>query len=250
MPPLDTRALQARLCAARFPVKVDGIHGTETQGALDRIGGIGALDLHPSGLHSIVIHWTGGAAGVIDLEREHYHLIITQDAKAVPGRYRPEANADVSDGQYAAHTRAANSGRIGVAFDAMAGAVERPFDPGFAPITEEMVRVMAREVAALCQTYRIPVTPWTVLTHAEVPERLGIAQRGKWDCNWLPPLSQPTTPAAAGTRLRQAIRAALDTEDVPVGMVVTKADPPPPASPGLAATIARLIRTCLEVLRS
>ena len=36
-------------------------------------------------------------------------------------------------------------------------------------------------VTGLCRRYNIPVTPKTVLSHAEVQGTLGIAQRGKWD---------------------------------------------------------------------
>lgn len=40
-------------------------------------------------------------------------------------------------------------------------------------------------VVGLCRRYDIPVTPRTVLSHAEVQAKLGIKQRGKWDISRL-----------------------------------------------------------------
>jgi hypothetical protein len=45
---------------------------------------------------------------------------------------------------------------------------------------------MIQVVAELARHYRIPITPKTVLTHAEVQSNFGIAQRGKWDITRLP----------------------------------------------------------------
>ena len=210
MPPLDTRALQARILAAGHDCgAVDGRHGTKTATALTAAGGIPGLGIHPSGLHSIVLHWTAGAYGFIELELAHYHLVIGVDGRAVAGHLKPEANADISDGRYAAHTRAANSGRIGVAVDAMAGAVERPFDAGSAPITSAQFAGLCEAVADLCETYSIPVSRWTLLTHAEVERTLGIPQRAKWDITWLPGMDAPGDPVAVGNRIRGEITTIL-----------------------------------------
>ena len=45
---------------------------------------------------------------------------------------------------------------------------------------------MAALVANLALHYKIPVTPQTILTHAEVQPTLGIKQRGKWDVTRIP----------------------------------------------------------------
>ena len=86
---------------------------------------------------------------------------------------------------YAAHTLNCNTGSIGVALCCMAGAVESPFNPGKAPMTVAQWQTLPRVVAELCRRYSIPVTPKTVLSHAEVQANLGIKQKGKWDISRL-----------------------------------------------------------------
>ncbi len=210
MTPFD---IQCRLLAYGIdPGPLDGQMGRLTRRGMTafrrQYGRRIEADFHPSGLCRVIGHWTAGSEGVIELEREHYNLIIGQDARTYAGLYRPEANGRISGG-YAAHTRALNTGSIGVALDAMAGAQERPFKPGRAPITEQMVAAFAREVADLCLTYRIPVSRWTVLTHAEVQPTLGVWQRNKWDITWLPDMDVPGDPVRVGDRLRELIRAEM-----------------------------------------
>lgn len=168
----------------------------------------------------IHIHWTGGTHSVNDVDRRHYHFIIDGDGNVVQGDNLPEANLDVTDGNYTAHTRAANTGAIGVAVAAMAGAVERRFDPGQYPITEAQLDALARLCADLCDGYGIPIERHTVLTHAEVQPTLGIAQRAKWDITWLPGMSGPQNPIAVGDILRDKIRSELSGPSVPVSLPV------------------------------
>lgn len=206
-----TRDLQARLHALGYnPGVIDGLWGSNTAAAQQKAIANGVKIWHNHGLHRIHLHWTAGAYGVIPLELEHYHVIIGgPNGKVYYGRHKPEANADCSDGRYAAHTRAANTGAIGVAIDAMGGAKERPFNAGTYPITSNQLYSMAKEVASLCQTYDIPVTKYSVLTHAEVGPTLGIPQRGKWDITWIPPMSKPGNPIEVGNILRNMIREAM-----------------------------------------
>ena len=207
----STRDLQARLNALGYDAGiVDGLNGPKTKGALsrakkDRRGNV----FHRSGLHRIHIHWTAGAYGDIALERKAYHLLILHNGKAVMGDYAPEANANPVSGRYAPHTRACNSGAIGVSLDAMGGAVERPFNPGKYPITWEQLDRMALEVANLCDTYDIPVSKWSTLTHAEIQPTLGVRQRWKWDITWLPDMDGPGDPIQVGDRIREMINAKL-----------------------------------------
>ncbi len=210
-----TRDLQARAAALGCdPGPIDGIDGPRTRAALEAAlaaRGVKSLSelFHPSGLHRIILHWPAGARGVIEEERRHYHLIVGHDLQVYAGHLAPEANADCSDGVYAAHTRALNTGSIGVALDGMAGAQERPFDPGPAPITWEQIKVMAPLVADLCLTYDIPVSRYSVLTHAEVQPTLGVWQRQKWDITWLPGMSSPGDTIEVGDDLRRRISAEL-----------------------------------------
>lgn len=210
---MNTLDIQARLAARGIdPGPIDGIMGRLTRTAMQKFyedrGHTIREDVHPSGLHRVVMHWTAGAYGDIALERRHYHVLIDQRGRQTLGDLMPEANANCSDGQYAAHTRALNTGSIGVSADAMAGAQERPFDPGPYPLTPLQVEGLCEAVADLCDTYRIPVSRWTVLSHAEVQPTLGVWQRRKWDIAWLPGMAGPGDPVKVGDNLRDMIRAA------------------------------------------
>jgi len=181
----------------------------------------------------VIIHWTAGGHTPSNLDREHYHVIIAGDGKVVDGKHKIEANANPIKGAYAAHTLNCNTGSIGVALAAMAGAQERPFNAGPSPITETQLRVLARVCADLCEQYKIPVTPQTVLTHAEVQPTLGIKQRGKWDIAWLPGMDAPGNPVAVGNKLRWMVKVAM-TSDAPATPVEPKPEPVAKPSPWAA----------------
>ena len=159
----------------------------------------------------IIMHWTAGAYAASDTDKKHYHYIIDGTGRIVAGNFKPEDNLHTVT-PYAAHTRNLNTGSIGVAVAAMHGAVERPFSAGKYPITEKQVDALVKLVARLCGEYGIPVTPETVLTHAEVQGTLGVPQRGKWDIMWLPGMTQAGHPSAAGDLLRNKIRTAIDAQ--------------------------------------
>ena len=209
-----TRDIQGRLAALGYgPGPINGIEGPKTRVAITEAlkarnaNRVEAL-FHPSGLHRIILHWTAGANGLTELERRHYHLIIDRKGLTHEGALKPEANANCRDGRYAAHTRALNTGSIGVALDAMAGARQSPFYPGKYPIKQVQVHALAETVADLCETYQIPVSPYSVLTHAEVEPKLGVKQRSKWDITWLPDMTAPGEPIEVGNRLRSVITSA------------------------------------------
>lgn len=153
----------------------------------------------------IIWHWSAGAHKASDLDRKHYHFIIEGDGRVVEGTHKPEDNEDTRDGNYAAHTLNANTGAIGVAVAAMAGALERPFNAGKSPITTAQAESLVALTSALCRAYNIPVTRATVLSHAEVQPTLGIKQRGKWDIAWLPGMPSVGDPVAVGDRLRALV---------------------------------------------
>lgn len=186
-------------------------------------------------MQRIIMHWSAGAHSVSALDRQHYHFIIDSGGAVHDGDHPPEANERPVAGRYAAHTLNCNTGSIGVALAAMAGAVEAPFSQGRYPITDAQVEALAALCARLCARYGISVTRKTVLSHAEVQPTLGIKQRGKWDIAWLPGMDRPGDPVAVGDALRARIATAMGsaqtitTPDHPtiqrgdVGPLVTKA---------------------------
>ncbi len=169
----------------------------------------------------IICHWTGGAYDAGELDRQHYHLLIEGDGSVRRGRHAISANDRPIRGAYAPHTRGRNTGSIGVAVCCMAGARERPFDPGRFPMRREQWRRMAAVVAQLCVHYGIAVTPRTVLGHGEVEHQLQVPQRAKWD-----PLALPWQAEldlhAAGERFREEVRALVAAPEE----AVEEAEPP------------------------
>jgi hypothetical protein len=153
----------------------------------------------------IIWHWTAGTHKASKTDREHYHFIIEGDGTVVPGNKPPEANLSTKDGDYAAHTKGCNTGAIGIAVAAMRGAVERPFSAGPSPITPAQMKALVDLTAKLSRQYGIPVTPETILSHAEVQDTLGIAQRGKWDITWLPGAAAPARARVIGAQLRGSV---------------------------------------------
>lgn len=159
------------------------------------------------GLQRIIGHWTAGGYAVGDAVK-HYHFIIDGEGRVVEGSLAPEDNISTSDGRYTPHTLAANTGAIGVAVAAMAGAVESPFQWGPAPLRQVQMDAYYPLVAKLARQYGIPVGRRTVLTHAEVQPTLGIAQRGKWDIRVLPGMTKPGDAVAVGDIIRNHVLAA------------------------------------------
>lgn len=228
-----TKANWTAIQRALGDVTVDGIQGAKTYASLHRAASEGRVTVAPrvaapvgaktdglvdalraasggavvasGGLKRIIMHWSAGSHVVSDLDREHYNFIVDGEGNVYPGRFSPEANIDTRDGAYAAHTLNCNTGSIGVAMAAMRGAVERPFLPGDQPITKVQLEAFTRMVADLARKYGIPVTRFTVLTHAEVQPTLGIAQRGKWDICWLPGMDNPGGAVEVGEALRAMI---------------------------------------------
>lgn len=153
----------------------------------------------------IIWHWTAGAPGVIPLEADAYHFIIQPEGTIVRGVPVENNRPPLVNGAYAAHTRGANSDAIGIAVDAMAGAVERPLNLGKHPITQAQVDALVRLSAELGEQYRIPIRRDTMLSHAEVEPTLGIWQRQKWDITWLPGMTAVGDPVKVGDRLRELV---------------------------------------------
>ena len=166
----------------------------------------------------IIIHWTAGHYAASELDLLHYHFVIDGMGKVHPGKFPVVANEAPQKGRYAAHTLNCNTGSIGVAVAAMAGAQERPFNRGSAPILQAQLAALAALCADLGRDYGIPITRQTMLTHAEVQLTLGIQQRGKWDISWLPGMTAVGDPVIVGDKIRAMIKAGppMPVDDTPM----------------------------------
>lgn len=159
-------------------------------------------------------HWTGGAYAANATDRKSYHVLIEgpPSVRLVRGDKSIKANEAGSGLSPASHTLNANTGAIGVSICAMGGADvrESPFVPGRYPITREQWDLYILALADLAKRYAIPVTPKTILTHAEVQANLGIAQRNKWDITRLVFLPGVVGAKAVGDLMRRSVAEALD----------------------------------------
>lgn len=160
----------------------------------------------------ITAHWTGGSHTASSLDKEHYHFLWEADGDLVKGLHSIKDNEEIggkSSDHYAAHTKGANTKRVGVSLCCMAGATESPFNPGKFPMTEKQFLAMAAGIAQMCRHYGVKVTDKTVITHAEVQANLGIKQNGKWDYTRL--AFDPTVKGAkaCGDKLRAAVSSFL-----------------------------------------
>ncbi|TCR60927.1 peptidoglycan-binding protein [Bosea sp. BK604] len=208
--PLTTAALAKAALAKGGPVQV--VPGSNDPGS----GGGGGLRIVPldwmpaAQMSRLIVHWTAGNHTASGLDRSHYHILVESDGKLVRGIPSIALNdARGAKTGYAAHTLNCNTGSIGVSLCCMAGAVEKPFKPGSAPMTKVQWDAVPAVVADLCRRYGIPVTPKTVLSHAEVQANLGIKQKGKWDIARLAFDPSIVGAAACGDLLRRQVQAVL-----------------------------------------
>lgn len=161
-------------------------------------------------MNRIIMHHSAGPGRVTEEDKKHYHRIVDAQGEVHSGNHTIADNAPgkyLQTGKYAAHTRGLNTGSIGVAMAAMAGAQWK--DPRGSTTsfpTEVQVKEFVREIARLAFRYDIPVTPRTILSHAEVQITLGVKQAGKWDFDY-DPFGQTTSrdPVEIGDKLRSLI---------------------------------------------
>jgi hypothetical protein len=197
----EVRAMQARCAALGFwPGPIDGVDGKRTQAAFAAATvaqkAKGKPFQHASGLTRIHMHWTGGGHTANATDRKSYHVVIEGSGKEII--CHPEAAR-------LAHTLNANGGAIGISMACMAGAVERPFSWGSAPMISAQLHGMAKAAARLARQYDIPITRYSVLTHAEVQPVLGIKQRNKIDIMCLPGMNEMQDPIKIGDKIRAII---------------------------------------------
>ena len=159
----------------------------------------------------IICHWTAGGTRANAVDRQHYHYIVEGDGKVVTGDNPISANASPRKRVYAIHTRGCNTDSIGVSMACMLGAKERPLSYGPAPMTRKQWDAFCSLVAMLAARYRIPITPTTILSHAEVQGTLGIKQNNKWDFTVLPPFPELKGARMCGDKLRNDVARAMQT---------------------------------------
>lgn len=177
----------------------------------------------------IHVHWTAGAYDAGAKDKASYHILVEGDGKLVRGDTPISANADGQPKSgYASHTLNANTAAIGISICSMRGAKESPFDAGPSPLKIEQWEAMIAAVAQLSLRYNILVTPFTILTHAEVEPNLNIKQKGKWDITKL--LFEPKLVGhkAIGDKLRLEVAIARDgvapskNKDIPEDLKLTR----------------------------
>jgi hypothetical protein len=169
----------------------------------------------------LILHWTAGADGLNQKEEDSYNEIVFNDGTWVPGTFPDEAQIPpLRPGQYAAHTLNGNSYAKGIAIDAMAGARERPFNPGFNPITEAGLKALVNRAAVNAIKYKLPVTRKTILTHAEVQRTLGIRQNAKWDIMWLPGMTRVDDPIVVGDEIRRQVKEEIERLNAPTAVKI------------------------------
>lgn len=153
----------------------------------------------------IILHWTAGSNTASSVDKEHYHFIVNGDGTVVRGDHKVEDNLSTADGVYAAHTKGANTGAIGVAMAGMLGA-EGPGKLGKFPLTKKQWDACMALVKRLADQYKIPVTRSTILSHAEVQSTLGIKQNGKIDISFgVPGKPDLKTARACGDYMRSLL---------------------------------------------
>lgn len=159
----------------------------------------------------IHIHWTAGGYIPNTTDKDAYHLLVDGEGKIHRGNKAIDANEDGKPkSSMAHHTLNANSGAIGISICSMAKAKEYPFIPGPSPMKKIQWEAMIDTVAQLSLRYGIPVSPTTVLTHAEVQPNLNIKQKSKWDITRLLFYPNLIGPAAIGDKMRLEIAIVRD----------------------------------------
>lgn len=205
--------LATLLKAFNSPSKVKPVALAGAEAALVRATHLVPAEWMPAApMKRIILHWTGGSYVASSLDKEHYHFLIDGDLRLIRGKHPVTANVAIgskTSDHYAAHTKGANTGSIGVSICSMAEAQDRPGRFGKYPLTEAQWQRAAETIAELCKRYGIPVTDKTVLTHAEVQTNLGIKQNGKWDIARLPFNQSLVGAKACGDDLRRRIKEAL-----------------------------------------
>lgn len=195
----STRDIQIRINSLNLVhpyLVVDGMMGPKTRAAikeaLEETNGSRVQDLFDdSGIVRIHWHWTAGASTPNSVDLRHYNDVFDVEGNQYDGRSPASQQAFYQAGRVGvSHTRNANTGAVGMSLCAMGDARtdwgSMTVDQGKWPLTWAQIDAMLKRTAEYCEDFDIKVSPWTVLSHAEVQANIGIAQRGKWDIRVLP----------------------------------------------------------------
>lgn len=164
-------------------------------------------------MERIHLHWTAGGHSANSVDKGAYHILVEGSGDLVRGDRSIADNARPITGAYAAHTRKANSGAIGVSLCCMRDARESPFDAGPSPMTETQWLKAMEVIADLAEKYAIIVTPTNILTHAEVWPNLNVPQKNKWDITRLAFDSSVKGHRDVGELMRASVAALLGEDD-------------------------------------
>jgi murein L,D-transpeptidase YcbB/YkuD len=158
-------------------------------------------------INRVVWHWAVSGYTPNSTSLKAYNYVIDGDGKIHSG-VRDSGNfagASMAKGTYAAHTRALNSGSLGISVAAMVGAKEIPFTAGSAPMKENQIEALLQITAEKMLQYGVELSPRTILSHAEVQPTLGVSQAGKWDYMWLPGMANTMNAIDIGNVLRERL---------------------------------------------
>jgi hypothetical protein len=200
------------------PLTCDNQDGPKTRQAFElaqELYGFKTVDelFDPSGITRIHLHWTASSWNITSDVTRHYNDVFGPDGLHFPGGAQPQDQAIYSVAKKigVSHTLDANTGAIGLAVAGMADAVPNwskgTVDAGTYPLNWVQIDAMLQKAMEYCYRYDIKVSPWTVLTHAEIQPTLLIPQNGKWDIRWLPHNPKTLLSArAAGDILRARLK--------------------------------------------
>lgn len=211
----NTRDLQARINALhnRGVLKIDGMSGPATRAAVNNTMKMRGVQKEKHlfddvGLHGIIWHWTAGLKVPTEADRSHYNDLFDFEGNQYDGAARPEhqVNYDWRRKIGVSHTRNSNTGRIGMSVAGMHRAQGWPkLVWGNHPITWEGIDAMLERSAMYGRKFDIPVTKWSMLSHAEVEATLGIKQNNKWDYMVVPGYEKPVNAVEVGDILRNRL---------------------------------------------
>jgi hypothetical protein len=157
-----------------------------------------------NGLNRIIIHWTAGSWTPNDIDKQHYHFLITGNGKVVLGKFKPEDNINCKDSKYAAHCGGGNTGSIGVAVCGMLE-YKNPREQGIYPLRGVQLESMFNLVAQICKKYKIEINSANVMTHKEFGEKHpDTSSAGKIDICFLP-LFPSVQPEKVGDFIREKV---------------------------------------------